>query len=73
MFYGIDSEERTKFSEERMKFSEERTKFSEERMKLILSSLFSFKRIPQMETFVPQKDTYVRLTESVYITFNELR
>ncbi len=26
-----------------------------------------------METFVPQKDMYVRLTESVYITFNELR
>ncbi len=43
----------------------------------ILSSLFSFKRIlqriPQTETFVSQKDTYVHLTESVYVTFNGLR
>ncbi len=26
-----------------------------------------------METFVPQLDTYVHLTESIYITFNGLR
>ncbi len=32
---------------------------------------FCASNIPQMETFVPQTDTYVRVTESVYITFND--
>ncbi len=36
------------------------------------TTLFSFKQITQMETFVTQNDTNVHLMKSVYITFNGL-